>query len=422
MRGYMAALMSAFRSRSTAGMFRPGNGDEKVLCEAGTYAWLQDNCPDVPIPHLYGFGLSTGESFTQIDHLPIFNKYFQKLRRRCLSFLGLKVPSSYVPNNQANPRSIGVGYLLIENIEKSQGTMLSNTWLENQSNAELRANFFRSLSKILLSISRIPLPRIGSFIIDKNGYLLLANRPLSMEIQMLENEGIPTDIARDATYSTVESYTADLLYIHDSRLRSQPNAVNDVSDCSIQMATLTAMRAVLPGFFSREFRRGPFILTLTDLHESNIFVDQNWNITCLVDLEWACSRPIEMVEPPYWLTGKGVDQIDADEYDIPRRELTDIIAAEEAAHTDKEIPRLSKVLDHTWATGTFWVTLALSSPSGLFTIFAKHIYPQFLCDGSPADGALPFLWAKNAPRFVIRKVAEKKEYDQKLQIAFEDLT
>ena len=42
--------------------FMPGNGDEKVRCEAGTYAWLQENCPDVPIPELYGFGLSTGET------------------------------------------------------------------------------------------------------------------------------------------------------------------------------------------------------------------------------------------------------------------------------------------------------------------------------------------------------------------------
>ena len=42
--------------------FRPGNGDEKLLCEAGAYAWLQEVCPDVPIPYLYGFGFSTGEN------------------------------------------------------------------------------------------------------------------------------------------------------------------------------------------------------------------------------------------------------------------------------------------------------------------------------------------------------------------------
>jgi hypothetical protein len=35
---------------------------KKIRCEAGTYAWLQENCPDVLIPKLYGFSLSTAET------------------------------------------------------------------------------------------------------------------------------------------------------------------------------------------------------------------------------------------------------------------------------------------------------------------------------------------------------------------------
>ena len=46
----------------------PGNADEKILCEAGTYAWLQANCPDVPIPYLYGFGLATGQTVRMHYH------------------------------------------------------------------------------------------------------------------------------------------------------------------------------------------------------------------------------------------------------------------------------------------------------------------------------------------------------------------
>lgn len=42
--------------------FRPGNAHEKIRCEAGTYAWLKENCPSVPVPKLYGFALSTGQS------------------------------------------------------------------------------------------------------------------------------------------------------------------------------------------------------------------------------------------------------------------------------------------------------------------------------------------------------------------------
>ena len=35
-----------------------GAVDEKLSCEVGTYAWMQSHCPEVRIPHLYGFGFS----------------------------------------------------------------------------------------------------------------------------------------------------------------------------------------------------------------------------------------------------------------------------------------------------------------------------------------------------------------------------
>jgi hypothetical protein len=36
----------------------PGSVDEKMGCEVGAYAWMQEKCPDIRIPHLYGFGFS----------------------------------------------------------------------------------------------------------------------------------------------------------------------------------------------------------------------------------------------------------------------------------------------------------------------------------------------------------------------------
>lgn len=52
--------------------FNPGNADEKILCEVGTYTWLQQNCPEIPIPRLFGYGLSTGET---VCSLPIPQDY-----------------------------------------------------------------------------------------------------------------------------------------------------------------------------------------------------------------------------------------------------------------------------------------------------------------------------------------------------------
>lgn len=40
----------------------PGNSDEKIRSEAVTYTWMHENCPEIPIPRLYGFGLSLGKT------------------------------------------------------------------------------------------------------------------------------------------------------------------------------------------------------------------------------------------------------------------------------------------------------------------------------------------------------------------------
>lgn len=329
--------------------------------------------------------------------------------------------------NQVPPGVSEAGYWLIECIEETQGTMLSNRWRENQHDAELRTNFFRSLSQILLSISKTPLPRIGSFIINSDGYLTLCNRPLSMELQELENEEIPTGLPREYTYSTVESYVTDILGVHDSRLRNQPNAVNNVQDCGYQMSALAAMRTIAPLFFRRDFHRGPFVFTLTDLHQSNIFVDDEWRITCLVDLEWACSRPFQMVEPPYWLTNKGVDEINVEEYDKLRKELLTIMNAEETEssrgfllkNARKTPLRLSEAMEEAWASGTFWYSLALSSPTGLFSLFYEHIQPLLSKNNSEEIGEImPFYWGRDVGKFVARKLADKKKYDCELRQAF----
>ncbi|KAJ9259392.1 hypothetical protein DTO207G8_955 [Paecilomyces variotii] len=399
------------------------------------HAWLQENCSDVPIPKLYGFALSSGETFTRFEYLPRFVRYFHIFRCRLLSWLGYPTPSSYVRHQHTGQLSSdvgGTGYLLLEYIEETQGKMLSETWIDGYHNVKLRANFFRGLSRILLSISRIPLPKIGSFIIDSNGFLCLSNRPLSAEIHQLENENIPTEMPRNYTYSTVDSYVLDELSIHDSRFRNQPNAVNDLGDCAYQLAALSAMRAVFPPFFRRDFRRGPFTFHLTDLHQSNIFVDSEWNITCLVDLEWACSRPIEMLMPPHWLTNKGIDQLETSEYDSIRTEFMGILTEEEKEHklelaTSGESHNaelslyLSDIMNRTWETGTFWYTLALSSPSGLFRIFDEHIRPLFCSKyGEEFNLVMPFLWEKDIAYVVRSKICDKKQYDDELREAFED--
>ncbi|KJK87005.1 hypothetical protein H633G_09131 [Metarhizium anisopliae BRIP 53284] len=147
---------------------RPGNSDEKVNCEAATYAWLQENCPAVPIPQLYGFGLSTNQRFTNLDFLPWWSRWFQQARRYFLATFGFPQPSRYVCHPSSRFADLDIGYLLIQTI--TSGEMLSESWDEKRDDVRLQDNLQRSLARMMLSLASVPLARIGAFRLDNNGH------------------------------------------------------------------------------------------------------------------------------------------------------------------------------------------------------------------------------------------------------------
>jgi hypothetical protein len=238
-----------------------------------------------------------------------------------------------------------------------------------------------------------------------------------MEIQQLENERIPVNIHRGTTHLGIESFIHDALSLHESRLRYQPNALNSREDGLYQASALMVMRSIWPCLFNRELFRGPFLFNLTDLNQSNIFVDNNWNIVRLIDLEWACSQPAEMIHPPYWLTNQAIDLIDSSEYEALHTEFMDIFAEEQRSSDPFQLyPTMKKGLEN----GTFWYSLALTSPSAFSTIFYDHIQPKFT-----NSHGIPEFWSITMPYFSLdtaaliqQKVKDKERYDVSLQEAF----
>ncbi|KAG5292437.1 hypothetical protein I7I48_04534 [Histoplasma ohiense] len=135
-----------------------------------------------------------------------------------------------------------------------------------------------------------------------------------------------------------------------------------------------------------------------------------------------------MVAPPYWLSGKRVDEpdLDPENCDETRIEFMNILAAEETQMRDcvvdkNSMPRLSDVMNRSWNTGTFWYTLALSSPTGLHNFFYDRIKPTFFKHSVDDFISITlFYWAKDGPLQAYRKVSDKKNYDIQLQQAFEE--
>lgn len=300
--------------------------------------------------------------------------------------------------------------------------MLSNTWGKQREDLGRRKRLFQGMARLILSLARVPQPRIGSFQFNSNCTITLTNRPLTCSMAILENDGTPRIIQRSETYTSTEPFVSDMLTFHDNRFLSNLNAVYDDDDCRGHMAVKTLLRALSHHYIKREHRNGPFILQLTDFHASNIFVDEEWNVTCLIDLEWMCALPVEMLAVPYWLAGCGIDQIEGgrfDEFSKVRREFMRILEEEESKATEHNI-LLSKVMHEMWESKGVWFWYCLESVNAMVSLLSDHICPKFLGYSlSPKVEAIVFkFWCEDAEGIVEKKVADHKRYDEELRGLF----
>jgi len=53
----------------------PGSVNEKMEGEVGAYIWMQENCPDICIPYLYGFGFSDHRHVCRTISLLMYPKH-----------------------------------------------------------------------------------------------------------------------------------------------------------------------------------------------------------------------------------------------------------------------------------------------------------------------------------------------------------
>ncbi len=338
--------------------------------------------------------------------------------RRVTSWVSGSALAPYFSHRRQHLQDLG--YLIVEYVD--QGKMLSESWDQYRHDNNQRTNLFRDLSRMMLCLAKVPLPRIGSWTIDDRGLLALRNRPLTCLLHELENAQIPTNMPRNLTYTSTEPYLLDLIACHDVRLRCQPNSIHDKSDGEAQLAGLTAMRALLTKFTDRRLREGPFVLSLTDLHQSNIFVDGDWHITRVIDLEWACARPIEMLSPPSWLSNRSLEELGfhLEEYARLHEEFLDVFNDEEL--TCSKSDSCSRLIENCWKTGAFWYLQALDNPSALLAVFIDHIQPLFAKLSTAAvkefNRVLTPYWDRDTSQFISSKVVEQDQYSDRVREIF----
>jgi len=153
--------------------------------------------------------------------------------------------------------------------------------------------------RLILSLARVPQPRIGSFEFHNNSTITLTNRPLSCSTIILENDNASRTILRNETYTSTEPFVTDMLIFYDDFFLSNLRTVLSIGDYLGQMALKTLLRVISYHYIQHETHNRPFCLQLTNFHVSNIFVNKDRNITYLIDYEWVYTLPAEMLSVLY---------------------------------------------------------------------------------------------------------------------------
>ena len=313
-------------------------------------------------------------------------------------------------------------YMVLEYLGPETGQMLSDTFDTYREDEGQRQRLFRGISRILLSLARIPQAQIGSFQFNDNGIVTLTNRPLSCSMMILENDGATRTIQKNDTFSCTDAFISETLTFHDHRFLTQPNAVYSEDDCRGQMAVKTLLRVLSHVHIKRELRNGPFLLQLTDFHASNILVDKQWNVTGLIDLEWICALPTEMLEVPYWLTGCAIDQIKGEKLDHfhkVRQEFMRVFEDEEQATKAKAGHNitLSEVMQDVWESKGVWFWHCVSSVNAMYFLLETHLYPPKSLS-LDAERFVSRFWCRNSEDVVRKKLADKQAYDDEVRNLF----
>ncbi|CAD0099970.1 unnamed protein product [Aureobasidium mustum] len=383
------------------GSFAPGIMDEKLRCEAATYIWVRENCANIPIPRLLGMGFPGSQTFTAIENETFLNRFRWYLRYTWNWLHGDKT-SPY--STYTRTKLTDVGYLLLEWVPN--GRTVTDSWLQIVPGNKRTANLYRGIARIMLDLANVPLPKIGSWTMDNKGVLTLTNQPL-LDLTLLWNQyKVPTGISR----SSGSSYDpSDEFNPERKRRRSSTHSIGRHASSSTS-------------FFNKESREGPFVLFMSDLHPGNIFVDDDWNIVSIIDLELCPAAPIQMTQVPHWLTVRGVDQITGPHLDVYKQHydmFVNILEQEEKNLVQDN--SYSQRLRHEWETGRFWYVMALRSINAFPSIFEQHLQPRFFEEGfeTHVQGKpISRLWCEDVDSFIVKKLQDYEVYKEKVRSIF----
>ena len=165
---------------------------------------------------------------------------------------------------------------------------------------------YRQMADVLLQLSTLELPAIGSLQQTDESSWGVTRRPLSIHMNELVRLGsLPRAKLPNASFNSSLDYFKALAQLHQEHLFWQRNdAIDSKTDCQRKYIArqlfqkLVSEERLLPNMHNN----GPFRIWCDDLRPSNILLDANLQIVGVIDWEFAYAAPAEFSSaPPWWL-------------------------------------------------------------------------------------------------------------------------
>lgn len=266
-------------------------------------------------------------------------------------------------------------------------------------------SLYGELANVLLQLSRLSLPRIGSLDQIDDFTWEVAQRPLSMAMNELVRLGsLPQSQlpSRDTTFDTTSSYFEALAELHIAHLRYQRNdAIDSADDCRRKFIARHLFRKLArEGQLTKRWKsldKGPFKIWSDSFCPANVLLNADLRIVGVVDWEFTYAAPVEFsYAPPWWLLiekpenwpGSLEDWSTQFEHRL-RTFLKAMVGREDEAIEQgrlQEDERLSGPMRESWESGDFWINYAARNSFAFDAIYWEKIDQRFFGHApSPED-------------------------------------
>lgn len=213
---------------------------------------------------------------------PVVRDYILQSEVATLKFLeGVNVPTprvyDFALDNETN--SVGVGYILME---KLPGKSLNIS----ATSADQRARVLSGVADAFIELYKHPLPKMGALQLEPgDGTIGQFRKELLLDLENSRLAGI-------GPFTSVEEYrTSEIRLILNYILREEKYTSQPVDAYLIHRFLLDAVPKISPPSHDQTSQ---FYLKHADDKGDHILVDDDYNVTGIIDWEWAYTAPFEV--------------------------------------------------------------------------------------------------------------------------------